>query len=416
MPPRKAPELADRRLGPRAHGLSREVRGEVLVQGVDRRVATLGIGLERLHDDRVEVARERCAFGRGRRGARRRRRAVIAQVACEKPRREPAHLVARVRKPPGEEEVEDRAERPEVGADVDRRRTRLRLLGAHEFGRSDRAAERLRAQRVDPGRVGVERAREAPVDDADPPAALDRLGEDVARLQVAMEDAAPVRVAHAREHLAEERDALADAERRLSGGGRQRLADDDGHREVGPAVGGRAGVGDRDDRGMVEGRERGALGLEAAERVRRGELGAQHLHRDEARGHRLGRGEVDDAVSTLAEFGDQPEPRDDRDVAGAEGVAERVVDRRRARRGARVGRRVLGGVIRARTHAVPGAGAKPTRSLGRARRPRHERRRARHLEHPREHRRKRRRHALFGEPRVARRRRDLRERLEEFGE
>jgi hypothetical protein len=143
--------------------------------------------------------------------------------------------------------------------------------------------------------------REAPINNADAPPAFNAFCEHIPRLQVAVQHATSMRVRNAAEHLKEEGDPLTDRELRLTTRRRQRLALHDGHRKEWPTIGRTSGVVDRDDRGVIEPRQRNTLGLEAAERAGGVEFRAKDFHcaADRRRLRRLG--DVHDTVRALTE-------------------------------------------------------------------------------------------------------------------
>ena len=176
---------------------------------------------------------------------------------------------AAIRRPAGQAVEEQRPERVDVGAAVER--MSLRLLGRDVVARPEHP----------PGL----RQRGCVVDARD--AEVGQLGvaiggqEHVVGLHVAMDDAALVGVGERRGHLHGDRERLGDRQAALQGdplvqvASVDELADDER-----PPVG-LAAVDDRDDPGVREQRERARLALEAVDRVGRLEPpGVQQLDRD----------------------------------------------------------------------------------------------------------------------------------------
>ena len=111
---------------------------------------------------------------------------------------------------PGEQLVEDDADRVEVAARVER--IAARLLGAHVLGR---AADDAGARDARLLRVGAD-LREAEVDDLHEVAArAHRLEDDVLGLEIAVDDALVVRFGERRERLAQDVDDAPEGQRPL---------------------------------------------------------------------------------------------------------------------------------------------------------------------------------------------------------
>ena len=182
VPPRPLPRpLGDRRLGGVLQGEAREVPLDILVEFAGRPVAPGRVGLQQVVDDRFLGRRDPRV---DRAHARRPDAAVLDHPADDVLRRSRIDLE---RVPAGEQLEEDHAERIEVAPRVDR------AAGPEEEGQrlgrhvGERAADRgaLGAGRV-VGEVEVEDHRLAVVRE-----------QDVGRLDVAVEDAALVRVGQA---------------------------------------------------------------------------------------------------------------------------------------------------------------------------------------------------------------------------
>ena len=128
-----------------------------------------------------------------------------------------------MRRAPGDDAVQRRAEPIDVGAPVERHDAADRLLGRHERGR---AGDRVRARRV-----ALELARQAEVHDVGVLAAVAALFDhDVRRLQVAVDEAEPVRRVNGIGDVVHDRDLLLQRQRRR--GARQRAPVDELHADV----------------------------------------------------------------------------------------------------------------------------------------------------------------------------------------
>jgi hypothetical protein len=129
-----------------------------------------------------------------------------------------------------------------------------------------------------------------------------RLGhEDVGRLEVAVDDAAQVRVLHAVADLRKEREPRPQLESVFLAIAVDRRPVDVLHREVWPPVVGRAGIEDARDVRVREHRQRLALELEARDDVARTEPELDDLDRDLAPDRLALLGEEDLAHGALAE-------------------------------------------------------------------------------------------------------------------
>ncbi len=177
----------------RDDGLAAQEPAQVVGERLGGRVAPVALGLEGLRDHEREVDRDAGDdVAQGRRGPPQR----LGPLGQRLPRR-----VAR--QPAGDEFEGEHAERVDVGARVDVRRDALDLLEAHVGERADEVAV-AGVQGADRRRV-AERARDPEVDD------LRRAGlghEDVAGLEVAMDDAAGVRVGDALRDGRQQRDLV----------------------------------------------------------------------------------------------------------------------------------------------------------------------------------------------------------------
>jgi hypothetical protein len=297
-------ELAD--LVARA-GASRDDRqvGEVPAQvgselgsGLVSLGGLLGEGLE---NDGVEVAAEGAVARRGR------RRIVARDQAGHLSDGLAGHWEG---KPAGEHFVEDDSERIHVGAGVDGVGAALHLLGAHVGEGADDLAS-VGAQRRRRCAIGIGEAGDAEVEDlglaadqrgggceaesrssrgvgggrcGDGGCGVVRLDEDVARLEVAVDDAFLVRVMDGVADAGDEGGAIRDGE--VGSELEQRAAFDQLHREersldaVGP--GRRAGLEDLGDAGVLESPEGIGLVAEAAKEFGGDDYRADHLQGDGA--------------------------------------------------------------------------------------------------------------------------------------
>jgi hypothetical protein len=128
----------------------------------------------------------------------------------------------------------------------------------------------------------------------------------VVRLQVPVDHTAPMRVLDGIADLDEQRDALTQAEPHLVGGGEQRLACDELHRQVGLAAAlgrGPAEVEHAHDCRMVEPRQQVGFASEPSQHRGAGGASVQQFERDRAFWFAF-LGLEDDAHATLAEEAD----------------------------------------------------------------------------------------------------------------
>ena len=294
---RPARDVDDRADGPGADRLEGADAAEVFGEVERGLVAPCAIGLERAREHDGEVALDR--------------RVELRRVGGTLRADRVVQLLARgllERTAEREDLVQRRAERVDVGARVEH--AAGDLLRRHVARRAERVA-RLR----EPERIGVERPREAEVEDHRLARARDH---DVAGLDVAVQHARLVRRVERARRLLEELDRRPG--RRHPRGAtiargrdpaRERLAVDVPHRDVGHAVF-LARVEDRADARVID--PRGHLGLtpEALEQIvgeRRDRR--QDLERDLAIELRVDR-EVDHALAAAAELAHEavsPEPR-----------------------------------------------------------------------------------------------------------
>ncbi len=159
-----------------------------------------------------------------------------------------------------EQLVEQRAERVDVGAGVEIEAHR-RLLRAHVGGRADELAEA--GGEGAPGETGIDGAGDPEVDHLGDGSPFFRGDEDVAGLQVAVNDPLLVRRVHGMADGGEELEALADGQAARVAVFDQRRAVHQLHREVGAPFGRRAGVEDAGDRAVIHPRQDLAFDLEA---------------------------------------------------------------------------------------------------------------------------------------------------------
>ncbi len=196
----------------------------------------------------------------------------------------------------GEHLVEDDAEGVDVGAGVDA--LPRRLLGRHVVRRAEdhpRPGE-LGVRAADLGDAEVEDLHEAVVAPA-----TDE--EDVVGLQIAVDDAAPVRGGQGRGDLGRDVEHLVGRHRAAADPIGEGLALQVLHHEVGGAVGELPEVADVDDVGVADGRRRLRLANEAAhDLLVAGDLAAEHLHREALVQGGVGR-EVDHAHAALPQHG-----------------------------------------------------------------------------------------------------------------
>ncbi len=222
VPADEAASAVDRARRARHHRLARQVAPDVVGELRRRAVAALAVLLDRLEHDPVEIAAQAShqlgRVGRARAGdlgrlptergeaGRGARRLALAD--------EPAHLVGRravegllrQRAHAGEELVEHHAERVDVGAGVDVAAD-VGLLRRHVGGRADPTADHGVQRAI--GERLRDRLGDAEVDDLGHRLAVALGDQHVRGLEVAMEDAAPVRVLDAVADLHEELEPLA---------------------------------------------------------------------------------------------------------------------------------------------------------------------------------------------------------------
>ena len=179
-------------------------------------------------------------------------------------------IPARERLAPGQDVIEHRARGEDVGPRV--HRLAARLLGRHVIGRAQHRAGR--------GHARIDEAGHAEIENLQQPVALH---EQVARLQIAVHDALPVRRRQSLAHLnheielAFERGGLRTLQIRGERHALEQLHRDEGAPLILP------GIEDRDDVRM----QQAGGGLRLAVEARAGvgialEIGHQHLQRDRA--------------------------------------------------------------------------------------------------------------------------------------
>ena len=214
-------------------GLAGEVAAEVLAHGRGALVAAVGVFVEALEEDGLELVVEvgsegAWAAGRG------------AGDVLEGGAHAAADLVGHLA---GEELVEHDAEGVDIGSDIDVSGASLGLLGAGPGERADEVAAGAEGER------GVSRGPgESEVED---PGVAVGVDADVAGLEVPVDDAAEVGVSDGVADIGEEGDGAGDgwvfAEVIVDG-----VSLDELHDEVGPPVVGGAAVVDADDVGVSE--------------------------------------------------------------------------------------------------------------------------------------------------------------------
>jgi hypothetical protein len=275
------------RIGARRHRLVGEVAAQVVGECRGGRVALRGLLLQRLRADVLEVAPQRAAEPQRRLAAS--RCGSVAAVVFgdglgERPRiglddrTQPIDrrcAGARRRMDAGEQYVEEDAERVDIGRG--RHRGALDLLGRCVVG-SERAAAGLRQLGRRFGRVfAAEQLGDAEVEQLHLP-----LGghEDVARLEIAVEDEVAVGVRDRVEHVENEADAGADVEPALVAPAVDRHAVDMLEDEIRLAAFGDAGVEEARDVRMRESRERLALAREPRRAAAAEQREVEQLERD----------------------------------------------------------------------------------------------------------------------------------------
>jgi hypothetical protein len=316
--PQQAAEDVEARFVARLHRLVPEMALDVLPERLHRLVARSGFLAQALGDDGVEIPLE---------PARRHRRFCLAAGGVARPRRrlfQQALERARHRQvggAPRPHRGEQLEEHDTQRVDVGGRRHRVagELLGGGVVG-----SERRPRRGVGGAAVGrVEQLGDAEVEQLHPAVAAD---QDVARLQVAMDDEVPVRVGDGVADLAEKPQPLLEVVAARSAVRDEGRAFDVFEHRVGPAVRRHAAVEDPRDPRVLETGEDLALGVETLELPRR--LAAQHLDR-----HQLLEGAVDAGGGVdlaRAAFTDEArhlpgaEPRAGREAVGVVGGADRL--------------------------------------------------------------------------------------------
>ncbi len=316
VPPDELPQAIR---GRRRAGRDRLVGEEPLdvVAQADRRVVPpLPLLGQRLHHDPVGVAadqprqpRRLDVPGRGdaqqRSGrldtGRRRRRFVVANQPQHLVQGRPLQRLPRDRRRAGQQLVEDHAQGVDVGPGVDVQRVEGRLLRRHVQRRAGDAAkggeQALLGQPHPAGGLG-----QAEVDHLGHRAVVVRLDQDVGGLQVAVDDPLLVRVLHGPTDLLEQRQPGGDVEAM----GVAVVGDGDAldqlHHEERAAVGGRAGVEDAGDVGVLHQGQGLALRLEAGQDVARVHPPLDQLERHLAADRAELLGEEDGAHAALADL------------------------------------------------------------------------------------------------------------------
>jgi hypothetical protein len=179
----------------RVNRLVGEIADDVASETARGTVPSFRVLLERLEDDRFEVTLE---LGTDRAGP---RWGVGANHLCRREHRQPLHIVRRATR---EQLEEQDAERVDVAARIEIVQRRIELLGRHVLDGPDEptglGVHRLR------GKVELDGAGHAEVDDLRITRLVD---EDVARLEVAVDDLARVAVLDGGADLDEELEAVA---------------------------------------------------------------------------------------------------------------------------------------------------------------------------------------------------------------
>ena len=310
-----APDEFDRTvahgLRPRVHRFMVQIPAQIVGELRGPLVPALRLGLERAHQDAVEIAFE---LARDR---------LVSSDGARKGNPGPRHLFDRDPRQPGvparagagEEFVQHGAKR----VDVRKRRHGVtpHLLRAGVVGRH-RGDGAIRGR----DRAGSKQLADAEVDQLGDAIRID---EDVAGFQVAVNDEIAMRVIDRRTDVEKHPEPVVDRQSAIGGKGRQPRTIDVLHDEIGQAVVGRAAVEQTADVRMLQARERLALATEARE----DEI---DVH---ARSHQLDGdlgvifvvvplGEEDGAHTATTELPDQPVRTDaHRLCAGDAGVMER---------------------------------------------------------------------------------------------
>ena len=278
-------QLADLVGGARGAGedrLAAQVAGKVVVERRDGRVAPGRLLLERLEHDHSKIRIEPRLPTRGRLQRERR------LLADDPGRPGEIHSVEVVRQSPGQEPVQDDAERIDVGADVGLVLSAADLVGAHVGkGPLDAADLRDRARRV---RLGIGDPGQPEIEDLDVGLGAVRVleDEDVRRLQIPVDDAALVGVSHGGADLPEQGEPAAHLGPRIRGTvlvqvGGERPARHQLHGEEVLSLVRGARLVDRRDARVFEPGQAVGLALEHAYRARVDVPASQdHLERDRA--------------------------------------------------------------------------------------------------------------------------------------
>lgn len=297
----------------RADGLALLEPFEVLEEGTRGRVPLRRVLLERLQAHRLEVGRHLGIELPGTDGI------PVKDGVQHLDRGET--LEGRL---PHEALVQDRPDRVDVGRLADRLRVAARLLRAHVGGGSDDLPDARQT------RVGGAIAGEAEVHHVRRAALVQ---EDVAGLQITVDEPRAVRVADGARDLPQHAHGAARRDAPRADLVRQRAALDEVHREEDGAVH-LADLVHRDDVGMAQPRQRLRLLLEPPQELTEHEVaGAQHLHGDDAPQALLPR-PVDDPHAAATELAEdlvvvrQPRRRERR-LLGLRGARPREQGRRR---------------------------------------------------------------------------------------
>jgi hypothetical protein len=288
-------------------GLAVEMAADVGGQRVDGGVAAVGVLFERLHDDPIEVAGEgtgEAAIGDAGAGA---RRVLFTDAAKGFELGDAAESRAVEGGRAGEELVQEDAERVEVAAGVHGGCAGAGLLGAHVLESADDGAELGDLGAVGEAQGGaIDGAGDAEVDDLGGGLAVIDGDEDVGGLDVAVDDAALVRVLDGLADGDEEAEAGWDVEM----GGIAVLRDGDAvdelHDEVEAAGVGGSGVERTGNEGVVHEGERLALGLEAGDGLLGVHSGLDDLEGDLALDGMELLGAANDAHAAAAESTEDP--------------------------------------------------------------------------------------------------------------
>ena len=270
VPPHEAKELIGQCRRSRQDRLVGKIAADVLRQRSGGCVALSGVRLEGLGEDQRHVAAEAAVHTLERGG----------RLLAENPQRLGQRELRQLSREPAAHQLEsDDPQRVDVRPRVDVGQP-ARLLRAHVVQGADHLAGRRHTEAA--RFVRPEHARDAEVQHLRPSTLLD---EDVAGLQVAVDDAVLVRVLHGVADVREQLETRPHVER--SGVLQERPAVDELHGEVreGPQRAGESARGvDLGDRGVPQTREQLRLQLEALQRLRRGDLSPEDLQGDMAPG------------------------------------------------------------------------------------------------------------------------------------